>query len=130
MPTLPDYPGVSWIHLMNLLVSCKSHHISWMKATLDLFSTNLNYKFSLNLKILRVFKCMLWFLAEFSSIFHPTCHGCLQKLGAAYIYFERSGEVGLLVVLFCWGWGGGEGIGTNERISRFQICRSKLAFLL
>ena len=46
---------------------------------------------------MRVFKCMFCFLTEFSSIFHPTCHGCLQKLG-------RPGSILQQVVV---GGGGG-----------------------
>ena len=50
---------------------------------------------------MRVFKCMFCFLTEFSSIFHPTCHGCLQKLG-------RPGSILQQVVV-----GGGGGCGSR-----------------
>ena len=45
---------------------------------------------------MQVFKCMLQFPAKFPSIFHPTCHGCLQKLGGASVYFWTSGEGGVV----------------------------------
>ena len=81
----------------NLLVSRTGHHISRVKATLDLFSTvgYFNYKFSLNPKKMRVFKYMFCSLAEFSSIFHPAVMDAYGNLGG--------------LGPFCNKWGGGGG---------------------
>ena len=107
----------------NLPVSRTGHHISRIKATLDLFPTvaYFNCKFSLNPKKMRVFKCMFCFLTEFSSIFHPTCHGCLQKLG-------RPGPILQQVVVVGGGGGCGSrvifwGLVQKKKISRFQTSR-------
>ena len=46
---------------------------------------------------------MLWFIAEFSSIFHPTCHRCLQKLGVPGSILQEVGNVGGVVGRCFWG---------------------------
>ena len=81
---------------------------------------------------MRVFKCMFCFLTEFSSIFHPTCHGCLQKLGRPGSILQQvvvgGGGCGSRVII----WEVGEGgwckrknlqISDVQRLASLQLSR-------
>ena len=103
MPTPPDYLGIS--RLQN-----KSPGLLYGSTNLPDKSNFGSFLYSWVIpksKTLRVSKCMLWFLAEFSSIFHPACHGWLQNLGGPGSIMR---EVRCGVDFFA-GWGGGGGGG-------------------
>ena len=107
MPTLPDYPGVSRIRNESPGLPYGSPHLP-DKSDFGSFSSTVgyfNYKFSLNPKKMHIFKCMFCFVAEFSSIFHPTVMDAYRNLGGLGPFCNESGVGGWEVIF----WGVGEG---------------------
>ena len=127
MLTHPDYLGVSRIRKDSPSLPCRSLHLPDKSDFGSIFSLQLANILTTNFpKKLWVFNCVSWvirFLGEFLSIFHPIlCHGCLQKLkGPGFILREVEEGGGGVAGRYFGEWGGG--VGTKEKISRFQMSR-------